>query len=278
MTDWQIRGRELDGSRPLVMGIINVTPDSFSDGGDHFDPLRAMERVREALREGADLVDIGGESTRPGAPAVPLEEELRRVIPVIEAAVELGAVVSVDTSKAEVARRALEAGARVVNDVTALKDPDLGRVVAETGAGLVLMHMQGTPGSMQETPQYGDVSRDVTRFLRERRKTAENLGVAREAIVLDPGIGFGKTVTHNLELLARLDELVGLGSPVLVGTSRKSFLGSVNREPDPRRRGAGSLATVVLARGRGASLFRVHDVAATRQALDTADAVLGAGR
>ena len=278
MTGWHVRGRELDGSRPLVMGILNVTPDSFSDGGDHLDPARARERVAEMLAEGADLVDIGGESTRPGAAPVDEAEELRRVLPAVEAAVAAGAVVSVDTAKGTVARQALASGAHVINDVTALGDPSLGEAAAAAGAGLVLMHMRGTPRTMQENPRYDDVTRETTSYLEQRRRVAEDLGVARAAIALDPGIGFGKTVAHNLELLARLDELVALGSPVLVGTSRKSFLGRIGGGEAPKDRLAASLATAVLARSRGAAVFRVHDVAASRRALDAADAVLRSGR
>jgi len=257
------------------MGVLNVTPDSFSDGGRWADPTAAIARAEVMLAEGADILDIGGESTRPGSDPVPAEEETRRILPVIRAAVLLGAVVSVDTSKAEVARAALEAGAHAVNDVTAMADPHMPEVVAETGAGLVLMHMKGTPLTMQNAPKYTDAVSEVTGFLKERRDYAENRGVARERIALDPGIGFGKTVEHNLALLNGIPALADLGCAVLVGASRKRLILHVTGEEDPLRRLPGSLALAVLARAGGAHIHRVHNVAASRQALEMADAVLG---
>jgi dihydropteroate synthase len=257
--------------RPAVVGIVNVTPDSFADGGRHFDAADAVAAARRMAAEGAALVDVGGESTRPGSEAVSLDEELRRVAPVLEeTAGELP--VSIDTSKAEVARRALALGAVLVNDVTALRgDPELAGVVADGGAYLCLMHMLGEPRTMQDDPRYDDVVVDVARFLEERLAFAVAAGIPEERICLDPGIGFGKTVEHNLELLSRLDELTALGRPILVGLSRKRFLGRVLGD-------AGALtgpvtagvAAAVVAYERGASLFRVHDVREHVEALGTA--------
>jgi dihydropteroate synthase len=257
--------------RPAVVGIVNVTPDSFSDGGRHFDPADAAAAARRMAAEGAALVDVGGESTRPGSAGVPLDEELRRVVPVLEeVAGELP--VSIDTSKAEVARRALGLGALLVNDVTALRaEPELAGVVADGGAYLCLVHMLGEPRTMQDDPRYDDVVADVARFLEERLAFAVAAGVPEERIALDPGIGFGKTVEHNLELLARLDELAALGRPLMVGLSRKRFLGRVLGDPDaltgPVTTG---VAAAVLAYERGASLFRVHDVREHVEALGAA--------
>jgi dihydropteroate synthase len=257
--------------RPAVVGIVNVTPDSFSDGGRHFDAADAVAAARRMAAEGAALVDVGGESTRPGSEGVPLDEELRRVVPVLEqVAGELP--VSIDTSKAEVARRALALGAVLVNDVTALRaDPELAGVVADGGAYVCLVHMLGEPRTMQDDPRYEDVVADVARFLEERLAFAVAQGIPEERVALDPGIGFGKTVEHNLELLARLDELTALGRPILVGLSRKRFLGRVLGDPDaltgPITTG---VAAAVLAYERGASLFRVHDVREHVEALGAA--------
>ena len=275
---WELRDGFLDLSRARIMGIVNVTPDSFSDGGRFLRKDEALRHAERLVREGADLLDVGGESTRPGSDPVPADEEQRRVVPVVREAVRLGVPVSVDTAKAAVARAALEAGAAVVNDVTALADSDMAAVVAESGAGLVLMHMQGTPRTMQADPSYENVVEEVAEFLRRRRERAEEAGVARERIVLDPGIGFGKRLEHNLALLAGLDRLRELGSPVLVGASRKSFVGALTGVTDPGRRLAGSLAAAVLARAQGAAVLRVHDVAATREALAVAEAILAADR
>jgi len=259
-----------------VMGILNVTPDSFSDGGEWFGLQDAVAHARALAAEGADLVDVGGESTRPGAHGVGEEEELRRVLPVLEAlAGDLPAVLSIDTSKAAVARAALAAGAAFVNDVTALRgDPAIAEVVAEAGCECCLMHMLGEPRTMQRDPRYGDVVDDVRAFLEERAAFAVAAGVRPARIHVDPGIGFGKTATHNLELLRRLDEIAALGFPVVIGTSRKSFLGRLTGRDDPHDRVAATVATSVLAYERGARVFRVHDVAATADALKVTAATL----
>jgi dihydropteroate synthase len=256
------------------MGIVNVTPDSFSDGGLFLDADAAIAHGRELLAEGADILDIGGESTRPGAEAVSADEELRRVIPVIEALAAGGARISIDTTKAAVARRALEAGASIVNDVAALRfDPELATVTAEAGAGCVLMHMLGEPRTMQVDPRYDEVVSDVKAFLGERLAFAVSQGIPEDKIWLDPGIGFGKTLEHNLELIARLDEIVAIGRPVVFGASRKSFLGKLTgRQVDERL--AGTIATNIIAYERGARVFRVHDVAATADALKVAGATV----
>ena len=263
-------------SRPVVMGVVNVTPDSFSDGGLALRPDAAATCAYGFLEEGAAIVDIGGESTRPGSESVSLDEELRRVEPVLEALA--GEPVSIDTSKAEVARRALEAGAMMVNDVTALRgDPDVAGVVADGDAYLCLMHMLGEPRTMQEDPRYDDVVSEVASFLEERLAFAVQAGIPEEHVCLDPGIGFGKTVAHNLELLARLDEIVALGRPVLVGASRKRFLGRVLGDPDAMTGPvAAGVAVAVLAYQRGASIFRVHDVREHVEALAAARAVVEA--
>jgi len=271
------------------MGILNVTPDSFSDGGRFFDPGAATARGHELVREGADIVDIGGESTRPGAEPVSTAEELRRVIPVVERlSAEMESIashpqISIDTSKAAVARAALDAGASFVNDVSALRaDPEMAAVVAHSGASCCLMHMLGDPRTMQEDPRYDDVVDEVKAFLVERLEFAVREGVARERILVDPGIGFGKTESHNLELLRRLPELAQLGAPIVIGTSRKGFLGRIMAraagEAEPlgvAERLPGTLASNVLAYERGASVFRVHDVAQVRGALTVTAATLG---
>jgi dihydropteroate synthase len=261
-----------------LMGVINVTPDSFSDGGRYLDPEAAVAHGVRLEGEGAAILDVGGESTRPGAADVTTEEELRRVLPVIEAlgAAQIRAQVSIDTSKAAVAAAALEAGASMVNDVTALRgDPEMAGVVAAAGADCCLMHMLGNPRTMQEDPRYGDVVVEVKAFLEERLGYATAAGIAEERIVLDPGIGFGKTLQHNLELLARLDELVELGRPVLVGTSNKSFLGRITGRPLGQRVPA-TIASCVVAYERGARLFRVHEVAPVADALAVAAATVAA--
>ncbi len=256
------------------MGVINVTPDSFSDGGAFLDSASAIDHGRALVRQGAEILDVGGESTRPGAEPVPAGEEMRRVVPVVAALADAGAQLSVDTSKEEVARAALDAGATYVNDVTAFRAaPGIAALVAERAADCCLMHMLGEPRTMQESPRYGDVVDDVKAFLSERLAFAVAEGIAEERISLDPGIGFGKTMAHNLELLRRLDELTALGRPIVVGTSRKSFLGKLTgREVDERL--PGTLATNVLALARGARVFRVHDVGAVHDALTVAAAVL----
>jgi dihydropteroate synthase len=259
------------GGRVLVMGVLNVTPDSFSDGGAFLNPDAAADRALAMEREGADIIDIGGESSRPGAEPVPLEEELRRVLPVLERLRgRLRIPISIDTTKAEVAEAALQAGAEIVNDISALRfDPRMGEVVARSGAGLVLMHMRGTPKTMQQDPTYADVVAEVRDFLAQRVEHAVSLGIDRELIAIDPGIGFGKTVEHNLELLRRLPELCELGHPVLVGPSRKSFIGAVLDLPVEERL-EGTLAACAVAVVRGADIVRVHDVRAVRRAVDLA--------
>ena len=260
-------------ARPAVVGIVNVTPDSFSDGGVNLHPADAVAAARRLLDEGAALVDVGGESTRPGAAAVSLDEELRRVVPVLEGLA--GQPVSIDTAKAEVARRALALGAELVNDVTALRgDPELAGVVADAGAYLCLMHMQGEPRTMQVAPRYDDVVAEVTAFLEERLAAAVGAGVAEEQVCLDPGIGFGKTPDQNLELVRGLRAIVALGRPVLVGLSRKSTLGKVLGDPQATRATQdASVGAAVAAFDRGASIFRVHDVRAHVEALAVAAAV-----
>jgi dihydropteroate synthase len=263
---------------PRVMGVVNVTPDSFSDGGRYLGAAAAIAHGGELEREGADILDIGGESTRPGAEPVGPEEELRRVVPVLEGlrAAGCGAQLSVDTTKAVVARAAIAAGATLVNDVTALRgDPAMASLVAETGVELCLMHMLGTPRTMQDDPRYDDVVAEVKAFLEARMDAAVRAGIAEERLLLDPGIGFGKTVAHNLELLRRLDEIVALGRPVVIGTSRKGFLGRLTgREVGDRL--PATIATNVLAFERGAQVFRVHDVAPLRDALLVAAATVPA--
>ncbi len=257
------------------MGILNVTPDSFSDGGEWFAFDEAVERGRALVAEGADILDVGGESTRPGAEPVPVEEELRRVVPVVRAAGDTGAQISVDTMKLVVAQAAVDAGATYVNDVTAFRhEPELAAFVADRGCDCCLMHMLGEPRTMQDDPRYDDVVDDVRAFLEERAAFAVGQGVPEERIMIDPGIGFGKTLAHNLELLRRLDEIVAVGFPVVIGTSRKSFLGRLTGREDPHDRVAATLATTVLALERGAAVFRVHDVAPTRDALAVATATL----
>jgi dihydropteroate synthase len=264
-----------------LMGVLNVTPDSFSDGGHYLRAEAAIEHGARLLAEGADIIDVGGESTRPGATPVGAEEERARVQPVIEGLIARHpeACVSVDTSKAAVAEAALAAGARLVNDVSALRaDPDMAALVAERDVECCLMHMLGEPRTMQRDPRYADVVDDVKAFLSERLAFAVEAGIAEERVLLDPGIGFGKTAAHNLELLARLEELVALGRPLVIGTSRKSFLGRLSgaaNVPEPAARLPGTIASNVLAFERGARVFRVHDVAPVRDALNVAAATLG---
>ena len=269
-----------------VMGIVNVTPDSFSDGGSFLDPDAAVAHACALSAQGADILDIGGESTRPGAEPVSADEELRRVLPVLEGITGAGvdAQLSIDTSKASVARAAIAAGARIVNDVSALRaDPEMAELIADSNTECCLMHMLGGPRTMQQAggPQYKDVVDDVKAFLEQRLEFAVRAGVHEQRIMLDPGIGFGKTTAHNLELLARLGELTALGRPLVVGTSRKTFIGRIVAdlagEAEPLaadRRLPGTIATNVLALERGASVFRVHDVAPVRDALAVAAATL----
>jgi dihydropteroate synthase len=265
------------GPDPVLVGVLNVTPDSFSDGGDFLDPAKAAAHAAAMLDEGAGIIDVGGESTRPGSDRVPREEEARRVVPVIEEilANSPDAIVSIDTYRAATAEAALGAGARIVNDVTALRgDPRMAGVVAEARCPVVLMHMLGEPKTMQHDPRYADVVREVRDFLAGRAEHAVAAGVEPENVILDPGIGFGKKLEHNLALLRHLDELVALGFPVLVGASRKSSLGTITGVKEARDRVPGTVAANVIAYERGATLFRVHDVRLNREALAVARAIL----
>jgi dihydropteroate synthase len=258
-----------------LMGVVNVTPDSFSDGGLYLDPEAAVAHGRELVEQGAEILDVGGESTRPGAEPVAAEEELRRVVPVVEGLADAGAPISIDTSKAAVAAAALEGGATIVNDVTALReDPEMAPLCAERGADVVLMHMLGEPRTMQANPVYDDVVTEVRDFLAARLEAAVAAGIAEERVWLDPGIGFGKTAAHNLELLRRLGELRELGRPLVVGASRKSFIGRVDGSAAGERLG-GTIASSVWAAAEGADVLRVHDVAEVRQAIAVTTAVLG---
>jgi dihydropteroate synthase len=267
---WQVRDQVLRlGPRPLVMGILNVTPDSFSDGGRHASTEAAVAHALDLVEQGADLLDVGGESTRPGATPVSLDEELHRVLPVVERLAGRTALpLSVDTSKAEVARAALAGGAHVINDVTALAgDPAMPEVARTFGAGVILLHMRGTPATMQQSPHYADVTAEVYSFFEARLQVLADSGIAREQTVLDPGIGFGKALEHNLELLARLERFLHLGRPVCLGVSRKGFIGQILERPVEQRL-AGSLAAICYAQGRGAvQIVRVHDVRETRDAV-----------
>jgi dihydropteroate synthase len=268
---------QTDVSEPVVMGVVNVTPDSFSDGGSWLEPAAAVAHGHDLARQGADILDIGGESTRPGAEPVGRDEELRRVVPVLEGLAGAGPRLSIDTSKAAVAEAALRAGATVVNDVTALRgDPEMAALLAGHDGDVCLMHMLGEPRTMQRDPRYEDVVDDVKAFLSERLEFAVARGIAEERVWLDPGIGFGKTAAHNLELLRRLHELVALGRPLVVGTSRKSFLGAVTGRGLLDRVPA-TIATNVIALAAGARVFRVHDVAEVRDALIVAAATLRGG-
>lgn len=272
---WRCADRVLEIKRcPLIMGIVNVTPDSFSDGGQHGTVDAAVAHGRRLVEEGADILDIGGESTRPGAQEVPLDEELGRVVPVVRAlAREPGCVISVDTRKAEVARQAMAAGARIINDVSALAgDPAMAGVAAATGAGVVLMHMKGMPETMQADPRYDNVVDEVMAFFRARLLVAESAGIARESMVVDPGIGFGKSVEHNLALMAQAETFSGLGVPVLVGASRKRFIGAITGRPVEDRL-AGSVACAALCAWKGVHVIRVHDVGASRDAVRMAAAI-----
>jgi dihydropteroate synthase len=273
---WRCRDLAFDpGARPLVMGVLNVTPDSFSDGGRHLEPRAAIASARRMLDEGADLIDVGAESTRPGAAPVPADQQWRRLAPVLEALTGLGAALSVDTTRAEVARRALAVGAHAINDISALGDPEMGPVAAAAGAGVVLMHMRGTPATMQEDPRYQDAVAEIRDWLAERVRAARAAGITLERIAVDPGIGFGKTADHNLALIAGLDAFAALGRPVLVGLSRKRFIGAVlDRDVDGRLEGG--LAAAAIAVFQGATIVRTHDVRETVQAVRMAAALRGA--
>jgi dihydropteroate synthase len=270
-------GHLLDlGSRTHIMGILNVTPDSFSDGGQYVGAETALSHAREMAGAGADIIDIGGESTRPGAAPLPEEEELARIIPLIKRlSAELSVPLSVDTYKSRVAQKALEAGAKIVNDISGLRfSPDMAKIVADYGAAVVIMHIKGTPRDMQQNPVYKDVVGEVMSYLGEGIELAEKAGVDREKIFIDPGIGFGKTLEHNLTLLNRLDEFRGLGRPIVLGTSRKKFIGAALNIPVPEQRVDGTAATVTIGIERGASVVRVHDVARMAQVARMTDAIL----
>jgi dihydropteroate synthase len=274
---WRCRDQTMTlGERTIVMGIVNVTPDSFTDGGMYLTTDDAVRHGARLVDEGADVLDVGGESTRPGAEPVDVDEELRRVIPVIEGLTEIQQTtpISIDTRKPEVARAALAAGARIVNDVTAGRDGAMLEAVADTGAGIVLMHMLGEPQTMQDDPRYEDVVAEVHEFLRERIEAAVFAGIAEERVCVDPGIGFGKNVEHNLALLRSVSALRLLGAAVMVGASRKRFIGVLTGAEDPADRLEGSLAAAVLAASLGADVVRVHDVAPTVRALRVADAIV----
>jgi len=265
----------------VVVGILNITPDSFSDGGDFLDPEAAADQAATMLDEGAEILDVGGESTRPGSDPVSQEEEIRRVVPVIGRILSARpeAVISVDTYRSGTATAALEAGASLVNDVTALRgDPRMASVIQQAACPVILMHMQGEPKTMQKEPHYEDVVGEVRNFLAERAEYALTSGVGPENVILDPGIGFGKNLEHNLALLRNLDAIVDLGFPVLIGASRKSFIDKITGVQEARERVSGTVATTVLAYERGATFFRVHDVRANREALAVAEAVLQASR
>lgn len=275
LVDWQLRTRALSNDdHTLVMGVVNVTPDSFSDGGRFFDQAEAVAHGRRLAAAGADLVDVGGESTRPGAPPVSAEEEARRVVPVVRALAADGIVVSVDTTKACVAEESLSAGGEIVNDVSALSDPAMAALIADRGAGVVLMHMQGTPATMQAEPNYDDVTAEVLAALLESAALAESSGIGRERICLDPGIGFGKSIEHNLRLLHDLEAFTSTSYPVILGTSRKSFLGALAGLPDPLDRDAATAGTTALAVAAGVFCVRVHDVPGNLQSARIADAIV----
>jgi len=273
---WRTSRRTFELSKGLLLGILNTTPDSFSDGGLHCDTASAVEAALAMSADGAAIIDVGGESTRPGATPVSAEEECRRVVPVVEELTgKHGLTVSIDTSKAEVAQAAIEAGAEIVNDVTAMTgDEQMAELVRSTGAGLILMHMQGTPRNMQENPVYSDVVEDVTKFLRQRMAAALSSGIDPDRIVLDPGIGFGKTFEHNRLLLAGTHRLCSLGRPVLIGVSRKSFLGRMVGTDQMEDRLWPGVAITSCCRREGALLFRVHDVKPHHDALRMTEAIL----
>lgn len=280
-SDYKIdcRGRVLDlGSRTHIMGILNVTPDSFSDGGRYADEESALAHAREMADAGADIIDIGGESTRPGAAPLAEEEELRRIIPLIERlASELAVPISVDTYKSSVAKKAIEAGATIVNDISGLRfSRDMANVVADSGVAVIIMHIKGTPRDMQQNPVYDDVVGEVLAYLEEGIGIAVKAGVDREKILIDPGIGFGKTLGHNLSIMNRLNEFRALGRPIVLGTSRKKFIGMVLGVPDPEQRVDGTAATTALGIERGARVVRVHDVARMAQVAKMTDAIVRA--
>ena len=267
-SQWQLKTRTLDLTTPKIMGIVNVTPDSFSDGGLHATKVAAVAFARQLVAEGADIIDVGGESTRPGAADVSLDEELNRVIGVVETLAADGIIVSVDTSKAIVMQEAVKAGAEILNDIRAFQEPLADLTAAKSGAGLIAMHMQGTPRTMQAAPHYENVVEEVKNFLLAQEAHLLSLGAAAGKVCFDPGFGFGKTVAQNFELLAATEEFVDLGRPYLMALSRKSSIGAVTGVTEPARRVTGSVAGALIAVERGAQLVRVHDVKETREALD----------
>ena len=269
------RGKSLTcGERTWIMGILNVTPDSFSDGGRYLDANRAIDHAYQMIEDGADIIDIGGESSRPGALPVSTDEELTRVLPVIDALAKgTDAFISIDTYKPPVARKALQAGAHIVNDITALGDADMAGVVAGMGAGLILMHMKGVPRTMQHSPVYQDLIPEILTFLRNRIDKAQAEGVCPDRIMIDPGIGFGKAAEHNLEILRSLDAFRSLDKPILIGTSRKAFIGKILNLPNPDDRLEGTAATVAWAIAHGADVVRIHDVKAICKVAQMTDAI-----
>ena len=271
---WKLRTLELDVSQGVLMGVVNVTPDSFSDGGESFHVADAIAHGLSLREQGASIIDVGGESTRPGTDPVPIDEEKRRVLPVIEGLAAQGIVVSVDTSKPEVAVAAVELGAEIVNDITACASPGMVDLVGAAGVGVVLMHMKGKPRTMQANPAYSDVVTEVGEFLASRIEAVVTAGADRASIAVDPGIGFGKTVQHNIELINGLEELSRMGYPVVLGTSRKSFLGALTGIASPDGRDQATAATTALGFERGARVFRVHDVPSSRDALAVAGAIV----
>ena len=254
--------------RPRLMGVVNVTPDSFSDGGDFLDPSIAIQHGKSLIEAGADILDIGGESTRPGSKPISSDEECRRILPVIEGLVDAGVLISVDTRHAAVMRQAIAAGAHIVNDVTALTgDPESVEVCAEAGVDVVLMHMQGEPGTMQDNPHYDDAALDIVDYMQARLLELQAAGIPTSRVAVDPGIGFGKNLEHNLRILSHIDAFHALGVPLVLGVSRKSFISKIDRNADPKDRIAGSIAAAIAGWDRGVQIYRVHDVAETRQAL-----------
>src|SRR6266508_4288338 len=272
---WRHRSGEIVLDRTHVMGVLNVTPDSFSDGGRYLAPEAAIQRALEIAQQGASILDVGGESTRPGSVGVSAEEEWRRIDPVLRGVVHtIDVPISIDTRKPDVAEKALERGAAIINDVTGLSDPRMARLAAKARAGVVVMHMRGDPATMQKAPQYANVADEVRDFLADRAKEAMAAGIEREAIAIDPGIGFGKTVDHNLDLLRNLDGIAALGHPVVVGVSRKSFIAHLGGGERMEDRLAGSVAAATLAAARGADVIRAHDVTETVRAMRVANGVL----
>ena len=264
-------------SKPIVMGIINVTPDSFSDGGEVFDPTLAVQMGLQMCKDGADILDIGGASSRPGASPVDIKEEIRRIVPVVGNLAGCGAKLSVDTNSAAVMKAGIDAGAEIINDITALTgDPLSLDLAADVGVSVILMHMRGTPENMQENPYYEDAPSELRDYFLKRVKICERAGINRSKIAIDPGIGFGKSLLHNLQILNCLEIFQELGLPIVLGASRKSFIGKLSKSEKPKDCLPGSLASVVLARGKGVNIFRVHDVPETLQALKITDAIISA--